>query len=74
MKNFLKLAFILLSTMVVSSCLDTNLFDQTVYDSILKQSFPVDSIDPNQDWKTVASADVSVSVNLDYEEKYTVKI
>lgn len=60
--------------MIVSSCRDTNLFDQAVYDSILKQSFPVDSIDPNQDWKTVASANVCVSVNLDYEEKYTVKI
>ncbi len=74
MKKFFILAFIILSTMVVSSCMDTNLFDQAVYNSILKQSFPVDSIDPNQDWKTVGSANVSVSVNLDYEEKYTVKI
>ena len=74
MKKFFILAFIILSTIIVSSCQDTNLFDQTVYNSILKQSFPVDSIDPNQDWKTVGSADVSVYVNLDYGEKYTVKI
>jgi LruC domain-containing protein len=74
MKKIFILTFILLSMIIVSSCQDNNLFDQTVYDSILKQSFPVDSIDPNQDWKTVGNADVSVYVNLDYGETYTVKI
>jgi LruC domain-containing protein len=57
-----------------TGCSDSDLFDQNVYNSILKAGFPVDSIDSTQNWKTTGSANVSVYVNLDYGEMYTVKV
>lgn len=64
----------MVSVLTFTSCSDKDLYDQVVYNSILKESFPVDSIDPNQEWQTMGSADVSVYVNQNYDEVDTIKI
>lgn len=74
MKKIFTISVIMFSVMIFAGCSDSDLYDQAAYDAILKAGFPVDSVDSTQNWKTVGSADVSVYVNLDYGETYTVKV
>src|SRR5574344_330955 len=75
MKSIIKIIF-LFSFIVVSftSCKDKDLFDAEEYSRIIKESFPVDSIDSNQNWATIGTADVSVYVNQNSGETYKVKV
>lgn|SRR5574344_572659 len=74
MKKVFNILVVLLSVITFTGCSDSDLFDQNAYNSILKAGFPIDSIDSTQNWKTTGSANVSVYVNLDYGETYTVKV
>jgi hypothetical protein len=64
---------------MTTSCQDhSNLYDSD-YASAKKQleyaeSFPVQNIDPTQDWNLFTTADVQVTVNEDWGETYTVKV
>jgi hypothetical protein len=68
-----------LAVLMTTSCQDhSNLYDSD-YASAKKQleyaeSFPVQNIDPTQDWNLFTTADVQVTVNEDWGETYTVKV
>jgi hypothetical protein len=68
-----------LAALIASSCQDhDNLYDAD-YAEAKKQaeyseSFPVENIDPNQDWSLYTTRAVSVSVNEDWGETYTVRV
>lgn len=68
-----------LAALIASSCQDhSNLYDAD-YAEAKKQaeyseSFPVENIDPNQDWSLYTTRAVSVSVNEDWGETYTVRV
>lgn len=56
----------------VMSCKEDAVFDQNNYNNLVISSFPVENVDPNQDWATVGTAWAEVSVNLDYDVTYDV--
>jgi hypothetical protein len=64
---------------LLTACQDhSNLYDED-YTNARKQleysqSFPVQNIDPNQDWNLFTTANVQVTVNEDWGETYTVKV
>lgn len=69
-------ASLFVGTVAFTACVDndTNLFDAERTKEIYESSFPVQNIDPNMDWKTTHSVNVSVSVNEDLGTDYKVQI
>ena len=61
-----------LLVVVMTSCKKEAVFDQNNYDNLVKSSFPVQNVDPQQDWATVGTATAEVSINLDYDVTYDV--
>ncbi|MBO4464793.1 MAG: LruC domain-containing protein [Prevotella sp.] len=57
----------------ITACKD-DYFDQEKYDYRLKQSFPVEDVDPNHTWAIYGSATLNATVNGDYGKKYRVDI
>lgn len=55
----------------VTSCKEANLFDENDYQEIVKNSFPVQNIDPLQDWSTIKRYSFRVGIN--YSGKYKLK-
>ena len=58
---------------VLTACKD-DYFDQEKYDSRLKQSFPVEDVDPNHTWAVYGSAKACIAVAGDASETYTVEV
>lgn len=69
-------ASLLVGTVAFTSCVDNdkNLFDAERTKEIYESSFPVQNIDPNTDWKTTQSVNVSVGVNEDWGTDYKVQL
>jgi hypothetical protein len=68
-----------LAALIASSCQDhSNLYDADYVEAKKQaeysESFPVKNIDPNQDWSLYTTRAVSVSVNEDWGETYTVRV
>lgn len=57
----------------LTACKD-DYFDQEKYDNRLKQSFPVENVDPNHTWAVYGSATLNATVNGDYGKKYRVAV
>ena len=57
----------------VTACKE-DYFDQEEYQKMVKQSFPVQNVDPAQTWSTVGTASVELGVNLEAGQTYQVKI
>ncbi len=69
--------------LVVASCNKTDVFNPYAEQEAKQQEFTANfqesvmgdkTIDPNQTWSTAVNATVKVSVNLDYNEDYTVYV
>jgi hypothetical protein len=68
-----------LAAMLTTACQDhSDLYDGDYANAVKQleysQSFPVQNIDPNQDWNLFTTANVQVAVNEDWGETYTVKV
>ena len=59
-----------------TSCVDSgkDLFDAEEAAKLYAESFPVKNVDPDMDWKTTASANVTVKVNADAGVTYKIEI
>ena len=57
----------------LTACKD-DYFDQEKYDNRIKQSFPVENVDPNHTWAVYGSATLNATVNGDYGKKYRVAV
>lgn len=64
--------FVMMVTMMVDCNQDK--FDETVYDSTLVRLFPSDAVSSSQDWRTLATANYSISVNTGDKTPDTIKI
>lgn len=73
MKNKLFIGLGLL-VLAMTSCKDTNLFDQEAYDEARIAAFGIDNVDPKHNWATVGKAAVNVTVTGDYGTTYEVGI
>ncbi len=68
-----------LAALLTTACQDhSDLYDGDYANAVKQleysQSFPVQNIDPNQDWNLFTTANVQVAVNEDWGETYTVKV
>jgi hypothetical protein len=68
-----------LAALMTTACQDhSNLYDSDYANAVKQQeysqSFPVQNIDPTQDWNLYTTANVQVTVNEDWGETYTVKV
>lgn len=62
------------AVLVVTSCKEANLFDREKYEEIVKNTFPVQDVDPQQDWTTTKTISVIVGLDNYPADDYTVKI
>lgn len=60
----------------LAGCVDDNknLFDAEKVKEIYQNSFPVQNIDPDMDWKTTRTAALNVTVNEDWGAEYRVRV
>jgi hypothetical protein len=68
-----------LAAMLTTACTDHSDLYDSEYANAKKQleyaeNFPVENIDPNQDWNLFTDATINVTVNEDWGETYTVKV
>lgn len=59
--------------MFLSSC-TKEYFDQDAYNTIVKEAFPVENVDASQDWQTLATSDLKVSVDQTSGQTYTIRV
>lgn len=59
------------AAIAATSCKESNLFNESDYREIVEKSFPVQNIDPQQDWSTVRK--YSFRVGIGYAGKYELK-
>lgn len=71
-KHILPTALIL-SCALLSSC-EKNAFDPEKVKATYENKFPVEDIDPAQDWKTTKQVKVNVSIHEDSETNYTIRV
>jgi len=69
-----KILLALTIAMVLGVSCKSNYFDQEEYEEYVHLGFPVDSIDPAQDWTTVETAAATVSVSLGTGGSYTAEV
>lgn len=76
--RIMKYTKILLAVAAVSaltiSCSDEEYFDKEAYNKLIETAFPVENVDPNHDWKTVGTADASVTLMQSGEGQSTIRI
>lgn len=71
--SLLAVACLVLSTALLYSCGNKEIFDQAAYNKMLSESFPVQNIDANQTWKTVSTCTANIIVNED-AGTYTIRV
>ncbi len=59
-------------TLCIASC-TKEYFDEDAYNNIVKEAFPVTNVDPNHDWQTIETSDLSVNVNQTPGATYTIR-
>src|SRR5574344_2378231 len=74
MKKLLLFYFSLMSLLIVSCSKQDSIYDPSIIKKQAKEVFPVNDIDPNQDWNLLSKYSVSVSINQKSNENYNVKI
>lgn len=74
MKKLLFFYFSLMSLLIVSCSKQDSIYDPSIIKKQAKEVFPVNDIDPNQDWNLLSKYSVSVSINQKSNENYNVKI
>ena len=74
MKKLLFFYFSLMSLLIVSCSKQDSIYDPSIIKKQAKEVFPVNDIDPNQDWNLLSKYSVSVSLNQKSNENYNVKI
>jgi len=57
-----------------ASCGDDEYFNQSDYEEIIDEGFPIDSFDKDQQWKTIKTSTMDVSVALGSSGSYTVRV
>ena len=55
-----------------TSCKESNLFDEEDYIKFVETSFPIQDIDPAQDWSTVKK--YTLQVGIGYSDFYVVRV
>ena len=74
MKKLLFFYFSLMSLLIVSCSKQDSIYDPSIIKKQAKEVFPVNDIDPNQDWNLLSKYSVSVSINQKSNENYNLKI
>lgn len=74
MKKYAKLFISLACLSLGLTACKEDYFDAEAYDKIVKQSFPVENVDPTHTWSSFGTASVSVSVNTNAGKKFRVVV
>ena len=58
----------------LSSCHDTSYFNKEAYTELIKNAFPVENVDSEQEWKTIGSAQLKIQVKMKEDGDYKVYV
>lgn len=70
-----KNVLLIVSTIILASCIDhEDLYDPSKVKADAKENFPLENIDPAQDWATRGTRTLDVTVNEKAEQTYAIKV
>ena len=69
-----KLSMVTMALVAVCSCGDKDLYDRDAYLNQVKQAFPVNDIDPQHDWSSVATVRLTARLSMNKPGTYMVHV
>ena len=73
-KSLVKLSMVTMALVAVCSCGDKDLYDRDAYLNQVKQAFPVNDIDPQHDWSSVATVRLTARLSMNKPGTYMVHV